>query len=106
MRDPADRTFSARLDCHYLLLAPDVVDALDARTLLVVTLHGFGCNAETMMQLTARLFEDQPVIASLQGPNQFFLGVANRAVGYGWITSRRPAESIPKSGDATLPVFA
>jgi predicted esterase len=91
MSDAADRMFSARLDCHYLLLAPDVVTA---QTPLVVTLHGFGSNPETMLKLTARLFEDQPVIASLEGPNQFFLGAANREVGYGWITNRRPAESI------------
>jgi poly(3-hydroxybutyrate) depolymerase len=65
----ADRTFSARLDCHYLLLAPSVVDS---HTPLVVALHGFGANPETMLQLTPRLFETPPVIASLQGPNQFF----------------------------------
>jgi predicted esterase len=100
--DPADRNFSARLDCHYLLLAPDLVDGPDERKLLVVTLHGFGANPETMLQLTARLFQDQPVIASLQGPNQFFLGAANAAVGYGWITSRRPAESIRLHHDMVL----
>jgi len=47
-----------------------------------------------MLQLTARLFDGQPVIASLQGPNQFFLGTDRQEVGYGWITSRRPTESI------------
>jgi predicted esterase len=88
---PADRTFSARLDCHYLLLPPPEVSA---QTPLVVTLHGFGSNPEVMLQLTARLFESPPIIVSLQGPNQFFLGAGNREVGYGWVTSRRPAESI------------
>jgi predicted esterase len=101
MSDIADRTFSARLDCHYLLLAPPVVDS---QTLLVVALHGFGANAETMLKLTARLFETPPVIASPQGPNQFFLGAANREVGYGWITSRRPAESIRLHHDMVLHV--
>lgn len=60
----------------------------------MVTLHGFGCNPETMMQLTAKLFDTPAVIAALQGPNQFFLGEKNREVGYGWITSRHPAEAI------------
>ena len=59
MSDAVDRTFSARLDFHYLLLAPDVVDALNARTLLVVTLHGFGSNPETMLQLTARFVRER-----------------------------------------------
>lgn len=85
------RTFSARLDCHYLLRVPDVVDS---RTPLVVTLHGFGSNPETMMTLTARLFDTPAIIVALQGPNQFFLGAKNREVGYGWITSRRPDEAI------------
>jgi phospholipase/carboxylesterase len=87
----ADRLFSARLDCHYLLQAPDQVNS---RTPLVVTLHGFAANPEIMLRLTALLFEGEPVIVSLQGPNQFFLGAGNLDVGYGWITNRRPAESI------------
>jgi predicted esterase len=91
MIDAIDRTFSARLDCHYLLRAPDVVDA---QTPLVVTLHGFGGNPETMLQLTARLFHQPPVIAALQGPYQFFLNAKAQEAGYGWITNRNPTESI------------
>jgi len=91
MRDVTQRSFSARLDCHYLLRQPDPVDS---QTILVVTLHGFGENPAIMLELTARLFDMKPVLASLQGPNQFFRAVATREVGYGWITSERPAESI------------
>jgi len=101
MSEMQDQTFSARLDCHYLLLTPDVVDA---HTLLVVTLHGFGADPGGMLQPTARLFAGQPIIASLQGPNQFFLGAATRGVGYGWITSRRPDESIRLHQDMVLHV--
>lgn len=86
-----DRSFSARLDCHYLLRVPG---AVDASTPLVVALHGFSANPEAMLELTARLFDGPAVIASLQGPNQFFLGMNDRGVGYGWITNRRPEESI------------
>ena len=91
MAEALDRTFSARLDCHYLLQTPD---RIDERTPLVVTLHGFGGNPEAMLKMTERLFEVPPVIAALQGPYQFFLSAAAREVGYGWITNRRPAESI------------
>ena len=91
MLEIADRSFSARLDCHYLLLPPET---LDERTPLVVALHGFGARAEAMLRLAARLFANSAVIASLQGPNQFFLEPTARDVGYGWITSRRPGESI------------
>jgi phospholipase/carboxylesterase len=102
MSDVPHRTFSARLDCHYLLRAPDVVDS---ETALVVTLHGFGANPETMLPLTERLFEAKPVVAALQGPNQFFLGEKNREVGYGWITSSHPAESIRLHRDMVLHVL-
>jgi len=91
MKDALDRTFPARLDCHYLLHAPDHVDA---RTPLVVTLHGFGANPAIMLRLTGRLFDRPPVIAALQGPYQFFLSAKNQEVGYGWVTNRHPAESI------------
>jgi hypothetical protein len=47
-----------------------------------------------MLKMTDRLFEARPVIVALQGPFQFFLSAAARQVGYGWITNRRPAESI------------
>ncbi|HEY1240256.1 MAG TPA: hypothetical protein VGF16_06845 [Bryobacteraceae bacterium] len=86
-----ERTFSARLDCHYLVQMPDVVDS---KTPLVLTLHGFGMNAEVMLQLTAKLFDSAPVIVSLQGPYPFFLSTSNWEVGYGWITNRHSAESI------------
>jgi poly(3-hydroxybutyrate) depolymerase len=82
---------SVPLDCHYQLQRPS---RIDERTPLVVTLHGFGGNPEIMLKMTDRLFEVRPVIAALQGPFQFFLSAAAREVGYGWITNRRPTESI------------
>lgn len=91
MSEALDRSFQARLDCHYLIQVPGQVNE---RTPLVVTLHGFGGNPEDMLKLTDRLFETPPVIAALQGPYQFFLPSGVREVGYGWITGRRPSESI------------
>ena len=73
--DVVDRSFSARLDCHYLLQAPDQIDQ---RTPFVVTLHGFGGNPEGMLKMTHRLFKVPPVIAALQRPFQFFLSAAAR----------------------------
>src|SRR5215472_4266883 len=91
MPDVKERGFSARLDCLYLLREPD---AVPLETPLIVALHGFGENPETMLQLTERLFDVKPVLASLQGPYQFFRGEPNREVGYGWITNRHATESI------------
>ena len=46
-----------------------------------------------MLHLTAKMFGGRHVIASIQGPNQFFLDAKAQQVGYGWITSRHAAAS-------------
>ena len=84
-------TFSARLDCRYLLRVPETVDS---KALLILTLHGFGADPESMLNLTAKLVGPRHVIASLEGPNQFFRDGKTNEVGYGWITSRNAPSSI------------
>jgi predicted esterase len=86
-----ERTFSARLGCRYLLDGPPEITP---RTVLVAALHGFGQNAGEMLRLTRNLVGGKAVIAAIEGPYGFFLGMASEQVGFGWITSRRPAESI------------
>ncbi len=95
-------TFSARLDCHYLLREPD---AVDSGTLLVVALHGFAQTPETMLQLTEKMFGRQHVLASLEGPNQFFLGSGTAEVGCGWIASRHAPSAIRLHHDMVLHVL-
>ena len=58
-----------------------------------------------MLKMTDRLFEVPPVIAALQGPFQFFLSTTAREVGYGWITNRRPTESIRLHREMVLHVL-
>ena len=100
MANTHDRTFYARLDCHYHLLA---LEAVDSQTPLVLTLHGFGANPGAMLHLTARLFERQPVIAALQGPESIFLGAGNRDVGY-WLDHQQSSCGVdppaPRNGIA------
>lgn len=91
MPDFETRTFPATLDCRYLLQAPP---APAAESALIVTLHGFSANPESMLRLTRILFGDNHWIAALQGPNQFFLNSASQEVGYAWITNQNPAPSI------------
>jgi predicted esterase len=106
MRDSVRHsTFSARLDCHYLAYEPE---AIDERTALVVTLHGFGQNAETMLPLTEKLVGGHHVVASLEGPNRFFLpGQAGTPaeVGFGWVTSRHAPSSIRLHHDMVIHVL-
>jgi len=102
MDDIQHCSFSARLDCHYLLRAPETVDH---QTLLVVTLHGFSSNPEAMLRLTAKMFGPRHAIASLQGPSQFYLSAGNPEVGYGWATNRHAASSIRLHHEMVLHVL-
>lgn len=70
---------------RYLLSRPPETGG---RTLLVLALHGYGMRPDVMLRLTKGLFHAQHVIASLEGPNSFFLsgpGPDGR-IGYNWGT--------------------
>jgi predicted esterase len=86
-----EHTFAARLACRYLLDPPEPVDA---RTVLVAALHGFGQTPEDMLRLSRHMAGPHHAIAAIEGPYAFFLGAGSDKVRYGWITNRRPAESI------------
>jgi predicted esterase len=77
---------AVHLEAEYLL---DLPPAVDARTLLVLTLHGYGSNPETMLQLSSMALGEGAIIASLRGPNQYYLGGRpgpGRDTGYNWGT--------------------
>jgi predicted esterase len=84
-------SFTARLDCRYLVHAPP---ALDEHSLLVATLHGFSANPEAMLRLTAAMMGPRHVIAAIEGPNQFYLSMGSNDVGYGWATHKHPDSSV------------
>ena len=86
-----ERTFSARLGCRYLLQPPEISGP---HTVLVTALHGFSQNPEDMLRLTRHMVGPHHAIAAIEGPYGFFLAAGSDKVGYGWITNRRPAESI------------
>ncbi|MFN7992868.1 MAG: hypothetical protein U0Q18_04670 [Bryobacteraceae bacterium] len=96
------RTFSSRLDCRYLLYAPETIDK-DTR--LVVALHGFSQNPDVMMRLTGHMMGDRDVIAAVEGPNQFYLAVGSNEVGYGWATHKHPDASVRLHHDMLLHVL-
>ena len=89
--EPRLCTFTARLDCHYLLSAPP---ALDGKPLLVAALHGFGQTPEMMLRLTRIMLGETHIVAALQGPSQFYVEQAKNQVGYCWVTHRHSESSI------------
>ena len=95
-------SFTARLDCRYLVYAPETIDD---RTVLAVTLHGFSANPEVMLRLTAGMMGPRHVIVAVQGPNQFYLGMASNEVGYGWATHKHPDSSVRLHHDMLLSVL-
>ncbi len=95
-------TFSARLDCRYLLHVPR---AIGDRTLLAVTLHGFSANPEVMLRLTTLVMGEDQVIAAIEGPNQFYLSPNSNEVGYGWATHKHPESSVRLHHDMLLHVL-
>ena len=80
------------LEIEYLLHLPPVVDG---KTLLVLTLHGYGSNPEVMLRLTTMALGEDAIIASLRAPNQQYLTsgvlgtpVPGSEIGYNWGTNR------------------
>jgi len=80
-------------DAGYLLHVPASVDA---RTLLVLTLHGYGSSPEVMLRLTVPAIGEDCVVASLRGPNQYYVNgsPATEEVGYNWGTRRHGDQNI------------
>jgi predicted esterase len=85
-------------EAEYLLHTPAVVDE---RTLLILTLHGYGSNPEAMLRLTEMAVGGDSIIASLRAPNQHYLAsgplgtpVPGSGIGYNWGTAPHAALNI------------
>ncbi len=65
---------------------------------LLIALHGYQGNKESMMRLARRIASGRMVVVSLQAPHQFFLREGNDPasyrVGFGWGTSWKMEESV------------
>jgi|SRR5581483_1826661 len=100
---PEHHTFTARLDCRYLLQVPEQTDE---RTVLVLTLHGYSSNPAAMLHLTSGLVGAEHIIASLEAPNQHYLtqGLpgAQSVVGYNWGVRDHWASSVRLHHDMVL----
>jgi predicted esterase len=94
VRNSATVSFEA----EYLLHNPTFVDD---RTLLVLTLHGYGSNPEVMLRLSEMALGGDAIIASLRAPNQHYLSsgplgtpLPGSQIGYNWGTTAHAALNI------------
>jgi predicted esterase len=91
-----EKSTAQRINLHYDLYKPDV-DANRPRPLLVA-LHGYEGNKESMMSLAQKINASELIIASLQGPNGFFVrppGESRQAkIGFGWMMQYKAEETI------------
>ncbi len=91
-----ERTTQQHTNLYYDLYVPDAERA-EPRP-LVIALHGYEGNKESMMALTQKINSRDFVIASVQGPNGFFVrseGQPNKPkIGFGWMMQFKADETI------------
>ena len=79
---------------HYDLYTP----ASDGQKPLLIALHGYEGNKESMMALAQKINRDDFLIASLQGPNGFFVRddreTQRPRIGFGWNMQYKADETI------------
>ena len=86
--------FDLRLKCRYLLAVPET---LPEQPIIVLTLHGYGSNPDTMLRLTVPTVAPDVVVAALQGPHQHYAapdGPAGGVAGYNWGIRHHHAEVV------------
>lgn len=91
-----ERTTQQCTNLYYDLYVPDG-DAATPRPMLVA-FHGYEGNKESMMALAQRINSNDLIIASVQGPNGFFVRsdgeTAKPKIGFGWMMQYKAEETI------------
>jgi predicted esterase len=95
MKQLITSTFTVPLECQYFLRVPD---PLPPSPFVVITLHGYGMEPQSMLRMTSALVGPEVVVAAIRGPNQQFLDLppnhADDKIGYNWGTPRHFDEAI------------
>jgi phospholipase/carboxylesterase len=91
----SELTTQQQINLIYDLYVPD--QASSRPLPLVIALHGYEGNKESMMSLARKINSEDFAIASLQGPNAFFVrgdDPSKRGIGFGWMMQYRAEETI------------
>ena len=91
-----EKSTQQQINLYYDLYVPD--QAPESPRPLIIALHGYEGNKESMMALARKINSDDYVIASVQGPNAFFTADAREQkaprIGFGWMMQYKAAETI------------
>ncbi|HSE36129.1 MAG TPA: hypothetical protein VLG74_02430 [Blastocatellia bacterium] len=91
-----ERTTPQLTNLYYDLYVPDGANG-PPRPLLIA-LHGYEGNKESMMALTQKINSRDYIIASVQGPNGFFVRSESQPdkprIGFGWMMQFKAEETI------------
>jgi predicted esterase len=90
-----EKATEQRIQLYYDLYAPDEGGATPRP--LVIALHGYEGNKESMMALMRRVNDSDFIIASVQGPNGFFVrgdDERQQKIGFGWMMQFKAEETI------------
>lgn len=88
---------TARVRCYYDLELPRQRRS-HGRVPLLIALHGFQGNKDSMMRLASRIADGRMAVISLQAPYQFWFKTGKKTrdlkAGFGWGTNYKPEESV------------
>lgn len=92
----SERYTEQRVNLYYDLYVPDGVPSQPRP--LVVAFHGYEGNKESMMSLMRRVNSEDLIIASVQGPNAFFVRDDDEPkkpkIGFGWMMQYKAEETM------------
>jgi phospholipase/carboxylesterase len=97
-----EKATEQRIKLYYDLYVPDEVGPSMP---LLIALHGYEGNKESMMAVARQINSRDFIIASVQGPNAFFVGGGQQPrIGFGWMMRYKPEETIRLHKEALLSV--
>jgi phospholipase/carboxylesterase len=90
-----EKTTTQQIELYYDLVVPEA--RADRPLPLLIALHGYEGNKESMMALAQKISSRDYIIASLQAPNSFFVreGPSDKPkIGFGWMMQYKAEETI------------
>jgi predicted esterase len=90
-----EKSTEQQVHLYYDLYVPD--EPASAPRPLLIGLHGYEGNKESMMRLARQINERDFVIASVQGPNGFFVRSEDprqQRIGFGWMMQFKTEETV------------